>query len=65
MKKAYFVKTNGSEDNGFRPVIAAYTYSQYSEVIKMLKENDTPYTTWTDDAEVVSNNTEWGEIYGY
>ena len=65
MAKAYSIKTNGTEDNGFRPIVAAYTYNQYSEVIKMLKENGTPYITWTDDAEVVSNNIEQGGIYGY
>lgn len=65
MSKTYFVRTNGSEDNGFRPVIAAYTYRQYKEIIDMLKENGTPYTTWTDDIENINNNIKQGEIYGY
>ena len=47
--KAYFIKTNGSEDNGFQPIVAAYTYHQYIEIIKSLKERNIPYSTWVDD----------------
>ena len=65
MAKTYFIRTNGSEDNGFRPVTAAYSYSQYKEIIDMLKENGKPYETWTDDTEIVRNNIEQGENYEY
>lgn len=65
MAKTYFVRTNGSEDNCFRPVIAAYSYNQYKEIICMLKKNGTPYETWTDDTEIVKNNIKQGEVYGY
>lgn len=48
MGKTYYIKTNGNEDNGFQPIICGYGYTQYKEMIQMLKANGTPYTTWVE-----------------
>lgn len=44
--KIYYIKTNGTEDNGFQPVICGYCYAQYKEVIQSLKERNISYITW-------------------
>ena len=49
MTTIYYIRTEGNEDNHFQPVVCSYHYSQYIEVIKMLKKNGTPYTTWTEE----------------
>ena len=46
--KTYYIKTNGTEDNGFKPVICGYGYAQYREVIQSLKERNIPYITWCE-----------------
>lgn len=44
----YHVKTQGNEDNGYNSIDCGYDYSQYKEVVQMLKENNTPYKVWIE-----------------
>ena len=46
--KIYYIKTNGTEDNGYQPIICGYDYTQYKEVIQSLRERKIPYTTWVE-----------------
>lgn len=47
--KIYFIHTFATEDQP--DMIVGYDYSQYQEMIAILKANNRPYTTWTQDTE--------------
>lgn len=47
--KIYYIRTEGTEDNGFQPIICGYDFWQYKEVVQSLRERKIPYTTWTED----------------
>lgn len=47
--KIYYIRTEGTENNGFQPIICGYDFWQYKEVVQSLRERKIPYTTWTED----------------
>ena len=45
--KIYYIHTFATEDQP--EMMVGYDYSQYKEVVAMLKENNRSYTTWTQN----------------
>lgn len=46
--KTYYIRIEGNEDNGFRPIICGYEYRQFKEVVASLEKRGIAYESWVD-----------------